>query len=373
MSANWIRHFELILTDKNGSGISLSDFKVTFSIDWYRITWPRVATVRIYNLGLATTNRILSSEFTKIKLIAGYDGLTPVVDSSQLYHPQGIDPSQIGQTAGQNWGEIYSGEIRFTLTGRENPTDTYVVIQAVDGNNAWNNATINQTIAAGHTVQDIHTQALQNLAPYGIKQGITPTMPTTVYPRGRTMYGSTRDVLHNISAQCDATWQFVGGKVDMVPDNNYIQQAIVLNSSTGLISMPQQTMGGGVNVKCLINPNIRISGLIQLDQASIIRAELSKTDIQQVPENNQPIRYATGSDGNGNVIVGTPAQGGSGNLLPPLSQPASIATDGVYMVQGISYTGDTRGQPWYMELMCAARGSADLMNQSAMDRNMTGQ
>jgi len=366
MSANWIRHFELILTDKNGGGISLSDFKVTFSIDWYNISWPRVATVRIYNLGQVTSNRILSTEFTKIKLIAGYDGLTPVVDSSQLYHPTEIDPSQIGQTAGQNYGEIYSGEIRFTLTGRENPTDTYVVIQAVDGNNAWNNATINQTIAAGHTVQDIHTQALQNLAPYGIQPGITPAMPPTVFPRGRTMYGMTRDVLHNISKQCDATWQFVGGKVDMVPDDKYVQEAIVLNSNTGLIGMPQQTMGAGVNVRCLINPNIRLNGLIQLDQASVYRTELAKTDIQQKPKLGQQIRYVTGSDGNGNVIVGTAASDGSGQLLPPLSQPASIATDGVYIVRGMSYTGDTRGQAWYMELMCFARGSADLLSQEAI-------
>jgi hypothetical protein len=278
-----------------------------------------------------------------------------VVDSSQLYHPQEIDPSQIGQTAGQNWGEIYSGEIRFTLTGRENPTDTYVVIQAVDGNNAWNNATINQTIAAGYTVQDLHKQTLQNLAPFGITQGVTPDMPPTVFPRGRTMYGNTRDVLHNISAQCDATWQFVGGKVQMVPDDKYVQEAIVLNSNTGLIGMPQQTMGAGVNVRCLINPNIRLNGLIQLDQASVYRTVLSTSDIQQAGGR------ITETNDNGNLSVS-----GIASSAPP----ASIATDGVYIVQGISYTGDTRGQAWYMELMCAARGSRDLYSISAINRTM---
>jgi len=64
--------------------------------------------------------------------------------------------------------------------------------------------------------------------------------------------------------------------------------------------------------------------------------------------------------------VGTAASDGSGQLLPPLSQPASIATDGVYIVRGMSYTGDTRGQAWYMELMCFARGSADLLSQEAI-------
>jgi hypothetical protein len=227
------------------------------------------------------------------------------------------------------------------------------MIQAVDGNNAWNNATINQTVAAGYTVQDLHRQALQNLAPFGITQGITPAMPPTVFPRGRTMYGSTRDILHNISKQCDATWQFVGGKVDMVPDDKYVHEAIVLNSQTGLIGMPQQTMGAGVNVRCLINPNIRLNGLIQLDQASVYRTALSTSDIQQaggrITETNE----------NGNLTV---------TGIASSAPPASIATDGVYIVRGMSYTGDTRGQAWYMELMCAARGSADLATSTALQR-----
>ena len=33
MSQNWMRHFELQLLDQKGSGISLSDFKVTFRIE----------------------------------------------------------------------------------------------------------------------------------------------------------------------------------------------------------------------------------------------------------------------------------------------------------------------------------------------------
>jgi len=61
----------------------------------------------------------------------------------------------------------------------------------------------------------------------------------------------------------------------MVSTDKYIHEAIVLNSRTGLIVMPQQTMGAGVNVRCLINPNIRVGGLIELDQASVYRSALS--------------------------------------------------------------------------------------------------
>lgn len=54
---------------------------------------------------------------------------------------------------------------------------------------------------------------------------------------------------------------YENNQVHIVPDDKYIQEAIVLNANTGLIGMPQQTMGAGVNVRCLINPNIKLGGL----------------------------------------------------------------------------------------------------------------
>ncbi len=71
--------------------------------------------------------------------------------------------------------------------------------------------------------------------------------------------------------------------VHIVPDDKYIQEAIVLNANTGLIGMPQQTMGAGVNVRCLINPNIKLGGLIRLDQASVYRQALGNDQVGQSP------------------------------------------------------------------------------------------
>ena len=180
-----------------------------------------------------------------------------------------------------------------------------------------------------------------------------PEMPPTVFPRGKTMYGMTRDYLDNVAKQCKATWQFVNGKVDMVPNDKYVHEAIVLNSNTGLIGMPQQTIGSGVNARSLINPNIRLNGLIQLNQGSVYRTTLSSQEVQMAGGRLED------QNNNGNVTV-------SGAL----SQPASIATDGVYIVRGISYTGDTRGNPWYMDMMCEARGAMDLVTNASRERGL---
>lgn len=119
------------------------------------------------------------------------------------------------------------------------------------------------------------------------------------------------------------------------------------------IGMPQQTIGNGVNVRALINPNIRVNGLIQLDQASIYKTVLPNNDIAKAAG-----RYFDETiDGNSNVTLPVSKQ-----------MTASIATDGVYIVRGIMYTGDTRGQAWYMDMMCEARGAADLFSSSAQQR-----
>lgn len=352
MSHNWMRHFELQILSESGEGISLSDFKVTFRIEWTDTRWPRVAMVKIFNLSKDTCSRILGKEFAKIKIIAGYDGMPAAVDSSQVGVATEVDPSKVGQTNGTNFGEIFSGEIRFTVTGRDNPTDTWVLIQAIDGHQAFMNASVTTTLAAGYTVADVHSAAMDSFSPYGVTKGITGDAPVTVYPRGRVLYQSTRDVMDNVAAQCGATWQLVDGQAQMVPNDKYVQEAIVLNSDTGLIGMPQQTMGAGVNVRCLINPNIRLKGLVQIDQASVYRTSLSADEVKSLPGRS--------SEGNTN---------GNLSVNGTLQQPASIAADGVYIVSAIDYTGDTRGQPWYMDLMCIARGSADLQSAGALNRS----
>lgn len=354
MSQNWMRHFELQLVDENGQCIELSDFKVTFTIDWFNISSAsRVGTFKIYNLSADTSNRITGKEFSKVRLIAGYDGIAPEVSASDVGTVREVDAADVGQSDGRNYGLIFSGEIRYSVTGKDSPIDSYVLIQAADTDLAFATSITSQTLAAGYTVADVNRALMKDFEAKGATEGLTPEMPATVFPRGRVLFGMTRHLMDNVAGQCGATWQFVDGQRQMVANNEYVHDAIVLNSATGLIGMPQQTIGNDVNVRALINPNIRVNGLIQLDQASVYRTALSNNDIAmaggQITDQN--------TDGN-ITLSGTTAQ------------PASIATDGVYIVRGIMYTGDTRGQAWYMDMMCEARGAADLVSSSARERGL---
>ncbi|HHS9554370.1 TPA: hypothetical protein ACTXCE_005550 [Raoultella planticola] len=336
MSQNWMRHFELQLIDDKGDGISLSDFKVTFNIQKMPATIFNgfVGNFKVYNLAPETQNRIMGKEFTRIRAIAGYNG---AADAG-------------GEYPDKNIGMIFNGDIRFTITGKENITDSWVLIQCIDGWEGHLNASVKTTVAAGWKHADLFDIGMQSLRPYGISEGSTPDFGSTVFPRGRTIYQNTGRLMYGLAGQCKANWWYENNQVHIVPEDKYLQEAIVLNADTGLIGMPQQTMGAGVNVRCLINPNIKLGGLIRLDQASVYRQALGNDQIGQSPG-------ALGeSTTDGNIYV---------DGLPG-SQLAAINTDGDYIVGSIDYTGDARGQAWYMDLLCLAKGARDLMSQSTV-------
>ena len=341
MSQNWMRHFELQLIDDKGDGISLSDFKVTFNIQKMPATIFNgfVGNFKIYNLSPETQNRIMGKEFTRIRAIAGYNG---AADDS-------------GEYPDKNIGLIFNGDIRFTVTGKDNVTDSWVLIQCIDGWEGHLNASVKTTVSAGWKHADLFDLGMQSLSPYGITEGSRPDFGPTVFPRGRTIYQNTGRLMYSLAGQCKANWWYENNQVHIVPDDKYIQEAIVLNANTGLIGMPQQTMGAGVNVRCLINPNIKLGGLIRLDQASVYRQALGNDQVGQSPG----ILGESTTDGN-IYVDGLPG-----------SQLAAINTDGDYIVGSIDYTGDTRGQAWYMDLLCLAKGAAELQSQATLSKVFT--
>lgn len=341
MSLNWMRHFELQLLDDKGNGISLTDLKVTFSIQKMPATIFNgfVGDFKIYNLSTATQNRIMAQEFSRIQVIAGYDG----------------NPDDAGNYPDRNVGLIFNGDIRFTVAGKDNITDSWVLVQCIDSWQGHLYAGVRTTVAAGWKYKDLFEAGMQSYQPYGISAGSVPDFPDTVFPRGRVLVGNTSDLMYSIAGKCDANWWLENNQVNIVPESKYIDEVVVLNANTGLIGMPQQTMGAGVNVRCLINPKIKLGGLIRLDQASVYRTALS---VDQVAGKQGAGGMLKESATDGNLYV----NGVAG------SQPGAINTDGDYTVGSIDYTGDTRGKNWYMDLLCLAKGAKELQSLSTINK-----
>jgi len=100
---------------------------------------------------------------------------------------------------------------------------------------------------------------------------------------------------------------------------------------------------------------VRTNGLIRLTQGEVII-------------NQQPMPAAEVVKGSGHRGESIKSGNRQAALPDPKARLASIATDGVYIVRGINYRGDTRGQEWYMDMVCEARGASENIDDSNLKR-----
>jgi len=123
--------------------------------------------------------------------------------------------------------------------------------------------------------------------------------------------------MREIAQNTNSSFSIQNEKTTFVPLTSYLPGTqVVLTSKTGLIGTPQQT-NEGINIKCLLNPLIKVGGLVNIDNASI-------QDLQ----------------------INISSKNSAANNIAPLSQ------DGVYYVLVVDYIGDTRGVDWYCNLRC---------------------
>lgn len=295
----YLRSCQLLVYGTNITGLDLSNLRIKFSVKHSDSQSPNSADIRVYNVSQRTALSMLIN-------------LSP---------PTGIGittPGRVILQAGYqaNFGVIFQGNIKQIILGRESATDTFVDIVAGDGHLAYNYAIVNTTLAAGSQPMDQINAAVTSTQPYGVGLGYTGNFQNVKLPRGKVMYGNAKNYLRAVSQSQGQTWSIQGEKITFIPKTSYLPgTAIVLTSKTGLIGTPQQT-NEGVNVKCLINPNIQVGG----------RINIAETTIQDFKINvSQPNSAA--------------------NIAPPLTQ------DGTYYNLVVEHMGDTRGVDWYTNIV----------------------
>lgn len=285
----FLRTCSLIVSGNNLDGLDLSQLRIKFSVKRSDTMTPNVADIRVYNIEEQTALRI-RKEFTKVILQAGYEG---------------------------NFGVIFQGNVKQVIIGRESATDTFIDIIAGDGDRAYNFAIVKTTIKKGSTQTDQINAAVTAMSDKGVTQGHISEMPASQLPRGKVMYGNARNYLRDVAQTSSSSWSIQDEKVTFVANKGYLPgERVVLTSKTGMIGTPQQT-NEGVNIKCLLNPNIRIASRVQIDNKSIQQFKINLS----VPNSAANI-------------------------------PAPLTFDGTYYVLVVEHVGDTRGIEWYSNLIC---------------------
>lgn len=288
-SQQYGRVCQLIVENRALNGLDLSKFRIKFDVKRSDTMTPNTADIRVYNLNDETA-LLIRKEFTTVTLQAGYEG---------------------------NYGVIFRGNIKQVIIGRESAQDTFIDIIAGDGDRAYNFAIVNTTIKAGATQSDQVKASSEAMSRKGVTLGHVDTLPASQLPRGKVMFGNARNYLRDVAQTTESSWSIQDEKINFVAKRAYLPgERVVLTSKTGMIGSPQQT-NEGVNVKCLLNPNIRIATKVEINNRSIQALKI-------------------------NLAVAN----------SPANIPAPLTADGVYYVLVVEHKGDTRGIEWYSSLIC---------------------
>jgi hypothetical protein len=310
-TSQFMRFGQLVVS--NGSqGIDLSNLRFRFEVRASDVETPNTATIRVYNLSPDTVRAItgtpgLDNGLTTVTLTAGY--------------------------VNGNKGNIFQGDIKQFRKGRERNVDSYLDIMAGDGDQAYNQSIINQSLPAG-------TNDSQQLSAIAGSLGL-PVADTAngflttggVLPRGKVMFGMARLYMRSLANTNNCRWSIQNGVVTLVPNKGYLPgTAVAINSATGMIGTPEQT-DNGIVVRCYLNPLIQIGTQVQINNADINQAVIKS------------------------------------QFFPTYTSqyyPATIANDGFYRVLVAEHVGDTRSNDWYTELTCLNIDSSSASSSSVL-------
>lgn len=310
MSRQYLRKLSVVLANDQ-EALELSALKCVFHIRQSDLQTPNNVVLTVYNVSEATQERA-EKEFTRLVIQAGYeDG---------------------------PFGTIFDGSIVQAYAGRENATDTFLKVVGGDGDQGYNFAVVNRSLAAGSTAQDQWSAVGAALAEQGVKQGYVPdNLPGNALPRGKVMFGMARDHARQLAETHGLNWSIQNRQLQAVRKDAYLPgPAVVITAKTGMVGLPQRTQDG-IRVRCLLNPELRVARPIQLDNRSI---------------QNRP--------------VGPSIQGERSYL--ELQSQVRLSSDGFYRVLVVDHVGDSRGNDWYSDIIAIALRDSAPLSQAQLGR-----
>jgi hypothetical protein len=309
MADQYIRKIGLFVTSSSGDVLDLSNFEIIFETSQADAETPNTAHIRVLNLA-ASTAKTVQKEFQSVRLQAGYET--------------------------GNYGTIFEGQIARFRTGRLDAKDSFLDILGGDGDKAFQFAYVNKTMAAGSSMQDRMSAAAAAMQPFGVQYDASGyPLPGTggVLPRGKVLFGLAKDQMGTTADTASATWSIQNGQVVVIPMTGYLSgEAVVLNSGTGLIGVPEATENG-VEAEMLLNPQVRIGTRVQIDNSLINQTQINQ---QGFP------RYTD------------------------INFVASTTNDGFYRVLVAEHRGDVRGALWNTSITCLAINQSSPQGQSVL-------
>ena len=250
------RQYSLTVGDyKTGNGLLIQDLQVTFDISKSTNNKNRTnsATIEIYNLSEESL-KVLDTDYPAAVFEAGY-----------------LD------TGGPK--RLFAGQVTNVST-RKSGTDIVCQLTMGSGYTELNHETLSDVVPPGNNVQDAIEKLRKAIgADRGVYNG-TNLNNEIIY--GYPLSGTPKEMLDELAEKYQLDWQLDDG-VLYVHDNDraateQFQLAYVISPFTGLIERPYRVSGDkrrskkdkvkkpGVQLKILLNPEIKAGDIIQIEE-----------------------------------------------------------------------------------------------------------
>ena len=296
----WKRKIQVII-GKKGTGLLVENLRIHFEVGKTIESAPNVAIIKIYNLHPDNEAKV-KNEFDEVLLNAGYEGAMRLV---------------------------FRGNIKHVYRYREG-ADYITEIEAGDGDKDFSRAVMNETLAAGTSNAQLVDRAVGSFKGTGGTTKGHVQVNERARIRGKVISGNTRDVIGDVARESGANWSIQDGQLVIVSSNDVLPgQAIVIRADTGMLGAPEIN-DKGIAVKCLINPQLRVNGAIQLDNNGI-KAKRVKAQALATKREKQETNAPLGREN---------------------EQLVRLDPDGIYKVLKLTHKGDNRGQDWVSEIEC---------------------
>lgn len=282
VESDWLygRKYRVFVDIGGGKSFDVSQLRCTFEIIKTSQMEANQSIVQIYNLNPEDENKIIK-QGQRIIIEAGY--------------------------VGSQYGKIFVGNIIQTIRSKEDGVDYVLTLVSMDNDRYTAYGLINVALVSQQSARDA-VSALASKASVTTELGYITEM-NTKYPRGKVMFGMSRDYLSQIASSENSSYYSEDGKVNIV--NIQQQPGNRIKSygpRNGLIGTPAQN-NQGITCTVLLDPSVKTNCFFHIDNTLI-----------------KGYQYQVG-----NAV-------------------RQLDNEGLYRVIKLTHRGDTRGQDWYTEI-----------------------
>lgn len=248
------RNYSLLVGPRGKEGILIRGLRVVFQIEKSLEPYPNTCNIDIYNLS-EKSRSIIEEKRSAVVFSAGY---------------------------GSNLKTIFVGDIGKVDTKRTGP-DLILSIEAGDGRVPYQEARIDASFAEGARMSGVIDTLT---AAFGLSKGqVVGINGSDQFQTGLTLSGPVREQFDMLMARQNLQWSIQNNQLQILPpDVSTGEEAVLLNSETGLIGTPFKTKivnedlvkkkdgvetVSGVRCTSLMNSEIRPGRKIKLESSTI--------------------------------------------------------------------------------------------------------